>query len=134
MKENRASRARRVGGGRREILLQPGEKDPFLSMDVLDDALDDAFAAGDHPPDGLALIRLALEPLQGALELTTYLLSTPMGYNQRVTLRSHKEEGMVEKERRRSSVSGDRGLAEGPRAEIEAVRDEHRILLKELRR
>jgi hemerythrin-like domain-containing protein len=57
-----------------------------------------------------------------------------MGYNQRVTLRSHKEEGMVEKERRRSSVSGDRGLAEGPRAEIEALREEHRILLKELRR
>ena len=43
MKENRASRARRVGGGGREIHLQPGEKDPFLSMDVLDDDLDDAF-------------------------------------------------------------------------------------------
>ncbi|GBC83071.1 Iron-sulfur cluster repair protein YtfE [bacterium HR10] len=41
---------------------------------------------------------------------------------------------MVEKRRGRSSVSGDRGLAEESRAEIEALREEHRVLLKELRR
>jgi hemerythrin-like domain-containing protein len=60
-------------------------------------------------------------------------LSTRMGYNHRVMARL-KEEGMVERKDQHSDVSGEPEIGREPRAEIEALREEHRALLRELRR